>query len=154
MYNEVPILLWNLINPLGFLRAKPITRKRKRMGKIELNLKSKFIRIIKKSRDFFNIRSLQEIKSKIYSSPFILINCSFLEHNTVDIIDPLLQKPIISLSSSYPPLIVQNDEEETNIKLKLKQEKIKTRLSSNLHYSTFSVPFLFLFQRNGERIAD
>lgn len=55
MYNEVPILLWNLINPLGFLRTKVITWKRKRMGKIKLNLKSKFIRIIKKSLDFFQI---------------------------------------------------------------------------------------------------
>lgn len=71
MYNEVPILLWNLINPLGFLRTKVITWKRKRMGKIKLNLKSKFIRIIKKSLDFF--KSFlhhpplpQEIKSKIY----------------------------------------------------------------------------------------
>lgn len=126
MYNEVPILLWNLINPLGFLRAKAITRKRKRMGKIELNLKSKFIRIIKKSRDIFNIRSLQEIKIEnlFFTRHLSLI---VLPSNTIptwhSTSSPTPPKPIISLSSPLIPVIEQNDKEGTNIKLKLKKKK-------------------------------
>lgn len=134
MYNEVPILLWNLINPLGFLRAKAITRKRKRMGKIELNLKSKFIRIIKKSRDIFNIRSLQEIKIEnlFFTRHLSLI---VLPSNTIptwhSTSSPTPPKPIISLSS---PLIHRAERQRRNkykIEIK-KKKKIKTRLPSNL----------------------
>lgn len=98
MYNEVPILLWNLINPLGFLRAKVITWKRKRMGKIKLNLKSKFIRIIKKSLDFF--------KSFLHHPP--------LPSNKIKNILPIHPSSPPTLSSSLISLLKQYHRHSTS----------------------------------------